>query len=93
MTGSPSWRRRHRIVWRYTTEGVVVLPVGGGEPVSLAGAALAVWQSLRTPGTVEEVAGRLAPGAGASRDEVRDGVSRAIQALASQSLVEEDRRA
>lgn len=76
-------------MWRYTTEGVVVLPVGGGEAVSLAGAAQAVWQSLRTPGTVEEVTRRLAPGVGASHDEVRDGVNCAILALAAQALVEE----
>lgn len=54
------WRRRPEVGWRASLEGLVLLPPGGGDPVTVAGSATAVWDLLAAPTTRADLAARLA---------------------------------
>lgn len=54
------WRRRIDTGWRITAIGVVLLPAGQGDPVTVAGSAAAVWELLAEPITGAELVDRLA---------------------------------
>lgn len=54
------WVRDPRVLWRDVVDGVVLLPPGVAEPVVLDLPGALLWQQLDTPGTVGQLAERLA---------------------------------
>ena len=54
------WCRRIDTGWRATPLGVVLLPAGRADPVTVAGSAAAVWEMLAEPITRVDLADRLA---------------------------------
>ena len=54
------WRRRTDTGWRATPVGLVLLPAGRADPVTVAGSAVAVWELLAEPITRTDLAERLA---------------------------------
>ncbi len=54
------WRRRIDTGWRATPVGLVLLPAGRRDPVTVAGSAAAVWNLLAEPITRTDLADRLA---------------------------------
>lgn len=67
-TGAPELRRVRRILWRYTAEGVTVLPLDAAEPFTLTGPGAALWGALRIPQTVESASRTLAEQYGVSHE-------------------------
>ncbi len=54
------WRRRIDTGWRTTPVGLVLLPAGRADPVTVTGSAVAVWDLLGEPITRTDLAERLA---------------------------------
>jgi hypothetical protein len=67
---APRWQRRADTGWRATLVGLVLLPGGRSEPVTLAGSAGALWAELAHPTTEEDLAHRLADQFDADPDQV-----------------------
>jgi len=53
-------RRVHRILWRYTADGVTVLPLDADAPFTLTGPGATLWGALRNPQTADTAAQTLA---------------------------------
>lgn len=56
------WVRSPDVLWRRTLEAVVLLAPDTGEIITLTATGQALWEALEEPGTVPEVAARVADG-------------------------------
>lgn len=54
------WQRRPDVLWRHSGQLVVLKHVEQDDFVTLASSGLALWLALETPGTLPEVASRIA---------------------------------
>jgi len=53
------YERARGVLWRYTADGVVLLPLAASEPFVLEGAGAALWEVLREPQTIATAAAAL----------------------------------
>ena len=53
------WRRREGTGWRESLNGLVLMPPGADEPVTVAGSGSAVWNLLDRPRDLEELVSDL----------------------------------
>jgi hypothetical protein len=60
MSLETAWRRRAAVLWRRTLNAVVLLPVEGGEVLTLVGTGTEIWELLAEPRTLESLVAVLA---------------------------------
>src|SRR4051812_25766445 len=82
------WVRRADALWRWTFDGVIVLPVGEAQPVSLSGTGAALWELLDKPIAGGQVVDRLARVHEVAPDVVADDVHRFLAELERRNMVE-----
>jgi Coenzyme PQQ synthesis protein D (PqqD) len=82
------WRRRIDTGWRATPIGLVLLPAGRRDPVTVAGSAVAVWNLLAEPITRADLADRLADRFGAPPTTVQADVGRLLARLIELEAIE-----
>lgn len=88
MTDTTAYRRRSGVLWRRSLDTTVCLPPDEVEPVTLAGTGPEVWEILRDPHSVVDLAAELSARHGADIDIVTADVRPVIQELAALGLIE-----
>jgi hypothetical protein len=83
-----SYRRRAGVLWRRSLDAVLCLPPGATEPVTLAGTGPEIWDLLRTPQSVAELAAELAPRHQTSPEVVARDVQPVLERLAALGLIQ-----
>jgi hypothetical protein len=86
--GTTAYRRRAGVLWRRSLDTVVCLPPDETEPVTLAGTGPEVWDLLRTPHTLAQIANELSARHGADPGVVATDVRPVVERLAVLGLVE-----
>lgn len=59
VVGPRRYVRSERVLWRRTTDAVIVLPIDHGEFFDLTGTGVALWELLDVPRTLDEAAAEL----------------------------------
>lgn len=88
--GAGSGRRFERareVLWRYTADGVVLLPLQTSDPFVLEGAGAALWQVLREPHTLATAAEVLSDQFDVPLDEVLATMPRVMNELVERGAV------
>ncbi|HEX5532289.1 MAG TPA: PqqD family protein [Actinomycetales bacterium] len=85
--GDHRFGRARDVLWRYTAEGVVLLPLKASEPFVLEGAGAALWEVLREPQTVQAAAKRLSQRFSVPPEEVLSTVPAVLTELADRGAV------
>ncbi len=85
---SVSWSRTPRAVHREVLDGALVARVEGGDLVELNETGAALWRELAIPGTVPQLADRLASEFDAPTAEVAAGIMPVIEVLHQRGLLE-----
>jgi coenzyme PQQ synthesis protein D (PqqD) len=83
-----AYRRRADVVWRRSLDTIVCLPPNEAEPVTLAGTGPEVWDLLRTPHSVGELATELSARHGADPRVVAADVAPVVERMSALGLVE-----
>jgi hypothetical protein len=83
-----AWRRRPDVLWRRTTESVVVLPGGVDEPLVLSGAAALFWDVLDVATGLDDAVELLAFACHVPPDDVRAQIVPLAATLADAGAVE-----
>lgn len=92
MSEEPVYRRGD-VLWRRTCDRVVILLPPSGEFVTLTSTGCDLWAALEEPGSVGELAGRLAATYGAPVDRIASDIAPVIDELERYgALVAMDRR-
>jgi Coenzyme PQQ synthesis protein D (PqqD) len=81
-------RRRLDVLWRRSLDHVVVLAPGADEPVSVGGAAPAVWRLLAEARTPEDLVVMLVDATGADTASLQPAVTRALADLDRAGVLE-----
>lgn len=90
----PEPGRHHRyvrasdVLWRRTAATVVLLAAGDDEVVELAGTAVALWETLVEPASVEEVTAQLAAQFGVTAGVVAGDVASAVGDLVRRGVLD-----
>jgi hypothetical protein len=85
---APSYRRRSDVAWRRSLDAVLFLPPGASEPMTLAGTGPEVWDLLRDPRSLGELASELANRHGTDPEVVARDVLPVLENLAALGAVE-----
>ena len=64
------WVRRNDVLWRWTLDGLLVLPAGREEPIVLERPGQALWQALREPRSLAEAVVVVSEEQGRDHDSV-----------------------
>lgn len=92
MNGQPTYRQGP-VLWRRTYDRVLILVPTSGELVTLTSTGCDLWAALGQPGTVEDIAGRLAAAYGASVSQIAPDIAPVIEELERRgAIVVTDRR-
>jgi Coenzyme PQQ synthesis protein D (PqqD) len=83
-----SYRRRSDVPWRRSLDAVLCLPPGANEPVTLAGTGPEVWDLLRDPRSLDELAADLAARHGTEPEIVVRDVLPVLEQLTALGVVE-----
>ena len=87
MTGGRSVYRRGDVLWRRTYDRVVVLVPATREFVTLQATGCDLWAALEQPGSLEEVARRLAAAYGAPVEQIAADVGPVLDELEHRGAV------
>ena len=82
------WRRRADTLFRRAPDGVLVISLGGGDPIWLSAPGDAIWALLDAPLAIDELVERLADQFGAPVDTVRTDCLATLNELEARGLVE-----
>jgi hypothetical protein len=85
--GDHRFRRAPDVLWRYTAEGVVLLPLKATEPFVLEGAGAALWEVLREPQTLQAAAATLSRRFSVPTEEVLSTVPAVLSELTDRGAV------
>lgn len=77
------WRRREGTGWRDSLNGLVLMPPGADEPVTVAGSGSAVWSLLDRPRSLAELVRDLAERFDADPTTVREDLEPLLDRLAT----------
>lgn len=85
------WRRRPEVLWRRTLDAVVVARPerDGGDPLTIAGGGVAVWELLDAPRRLDEVVELLSTTYDADPAAVERDVAALLADLEAQGYVEQ----
>lgn len=86
MTGEPIYRRTD-VLWRRTHDRLLILVPGGDTILTLGGSGLDLWAALEEPGSVQELAQRLAAVYAAPADGIASDIGPVIEDLARSGAV------
>lgn len=86
--GSTRWKRSDRTLWRWTTDGVVLLTPSNAEPVVLNGSGAALWDVLADARTPAEIGEALAPDYGTAPELLAPDIDVFIEQLAAIEAIE-----
>lgn len=87
---SPDRRRYVRatdVLWRRASGTIVLLSVRDGDVFELAGTAVALWDALAEPVTLDQAASQLAERFGVAVDVVAPDIGSAVQELVRRGVV------
>lgn len=73
--------RRGDVLWRHTYEGVLVLLPATGAQVTLTGSGKDLWAALSEPGSIAQLADRLASIYGAPGERIAADIAPVIEGL------------
>jgi coenzyme PQQ synthesis protein D (PqqD) len=88
---SPDRRRYVRaadVLWRRASGTVVLLSARGGDVFELGGTAVALWDMLALPVTLDEAASALAERFGVAVDVVASDIGTAVQDLVRRGVID-----
>jgi hypothetical protein len=80
--------RSSRVLWRRTSNGVVLLPSTESEPFTLSGSGSVLWEVLAEPVDVEEASQLLGELHGVDAEQVANDIAPVIDELTRRSAVE-----
>jgi hypothetical protein len=80
--------RSNQVLWRRTTNGVVLLPSHETEPFTLSGSGSALWEVLAEPVALDEASQLLAELHGVDADVVANDIAPVLDELTRRSAVE-----
>jgi hypothetical protein len=83
-----SYRRRGDVLWRRSLDAVLCLPPGAAEPVTLASTGPEVWELVRCPHSLSELATELAARHSSDTETVTRDVRAVLDELVGLGLVE-----
>lgn len=86
--GTAQFRRASRVLWRYTADGVTVLPLEAAEPFVLNGAGAALWESLREARSLEDAVTTLSARFDVPPTQVMESVRPIVEELVDRGAVE-----
>ena len=86
MSGEPVYRRGN-VPWRRTYDRVIVLVPRSGELVTLKATGCALWAALEKPGSVGQLAERLAGAYGAPVEQIASDITPVIEELRRYGVV------
>lgn len=81
------WVRNPAVLWRETTEGVVLLPASAEEPFALTASGAALWDLLEAPIALDDAVRRLAAAYAATPDVVQADVRPVLAELERRDAV------
>ena len=87
--GEARLRRRPDVLWRRSLDSVVLLPVRGGDVLTLAGTGPAVWELLAEWRTLENLVEVLASAYGAPTEVVEADLTPLLADLRASGVLEE----
>ena len=80
--------RRDRVLWRHSSDAVVLLAPSGGQVFTLEGSGVDLWQLLSEPIALEEAADALAEAYGTTAAQVAADIGPVLDELARREVLE-----
>lgn len=87
MNRHVAWQRDPRVLWRGVGEGVLLLPPGSADSVTLSGSAGRLWALLDQPLTIPQLVERLAGHYAMDEASIESAVADTVEVLAERQAV------